>query len=63
MEIHFEPGLTEEQKEMCLVAHYMDRQDKVRKAHANPLWNEARSVVGDMKRDILLEHKRENLAV
>ena len=59
MEIRFEPNTTQAQKEACLLAAYMDKQDKITRAHSHPFFLEAKSVMRNMMDDILLERKKE----
>ena len=59
MDIRFESNLTQSQKEACLLAAYMDKQDKITRAHNHPLWLEAKSMANSMKKEILLKFKQE----
>ena len=34
MDIRFEPNITQAQKEACLLAVYMDKQDKIKRAYS-----------------------------
>ena len=59
MEIRFEPNISKQQKEMALVAAYLDHQEKIRKAHAHPLWLDSTSAMSSIKKEILQEYKQE----
>ena len=59
MLIEFEKGTTQEQKEKVLMSYYEEHLAKVKKAHANPLWNEIRGFVETLRPDILAQQRKQ----